>query len=543
MKNLKYFLLAGLLACTSFGCSNLEEKILDESLGGDLLTSPTAAAGLVASCYSRIRGTFNDQARIFCLQQHTTDETLGPTRGTDWDDNGIWRTLYQHNWDPQHGFIRDVFNELNAGLARTTVALNQLPTLTDGNKDLYIAEVRGLRAFFSYYMLDLFGIVPRRDPSKTPVDFTSDAEVLQGAEAVAFIAGELAAILPTLKEKGDVPYGRFNKAVAQAMLCKLHLNRGVYQDRYAATFQFAAADMDAVIANATAIISSNKYQLSTDYFAIFGKDNENNPEIILPVDLRPSNPDFGGNNRAMMTLHYNQRPRANFEPWNGFTTVADFYRKWDQTDPRFFKRNIPVGATSVKEADYAMNRGFLEGQQFGPVVEAGAFKKNAAGDLVIEALKDRPGNPLNYTVEIPINGATEPQGVRVLKFEPDPRGPEAWMGGTDIPIFRLADVYLMRAEARLRKNDNAGALADVNAVRTARGAKLLTGTLTLDMLYDERGFELYWESHRRQDMVRFGKFEAAKTHKPAVSAATRRVFSIPQQAIDANPNLRQNQGY
>lgn len=538
MKSLKYLFLGGLMV---FGCTDLKENVIDESLGSELLTSEKAAAGLTAAVYSSLRGNFGAQDLVFSLQQHTTDETMGPTRGTDWDDNGIWRTLYQHNWDAQHGFVRNVWNNLNSGIARATIALNQLPAQSDPNKDLYIAEVRAVRAFTSYVLLDLYGVVPTRDPSS--LDFTKDAGFLYGAEAVAFIKGELDAVIPQLKQKGEVAYGRFTKAAAQATLAKLHLNRGVYQDRYAASFNFAGADMDEVIKYCDGIINDGKYQLSDDYWSIFGVDNNTNSEIIFATDNRPSLGDgLGGNWRAMMTLHYNQRPRANFEPWNGFTTIADFYNKWDKNDPRFFKQNLPLAAGNVDEKDYKLNRGFLSGQQYGGILESGAFKKDASGKIIIDALKDRAGNPLNYTVEVPISGANEAQGVRVLKYEPDTRGPNADMGGTDIPIFRLADVYLMRAEAKLRKGDKAGAIADVNVVRKKRGATEITD-LTLDRMLDERGFELYWESHRRQDMIRFGKFEAPKAQKTGTTPAFRRVFSIPQAAIDANPNLRQNTGY
>jgi hypothetical protein len=108
----------------------------------------------------------------------------------------------------------------------------------------------------------------------------------------------------------------------------------------------------------------------------------------------------------------------------------------------------------------------------------------------------------------------------------------------------------MRAEAKLRKGDAAGALADVNALRAARvngtiKAPALT-SLTLDILFRERGFELYWEMQRRTDMVRFGKFEGTWTEKNSTDR-NKRVFPIPQTAIDGASNLpgylRQNPGY
>ena len=122
-------------------------------------------------------------------------------------------------------------------------------------------------------------------------------------------------------------------------------------------------------------------------------------------------------------------------------------------------------------------------------------------------------------------------------------------GEHDIVLLRLADVYLMRAEAKLRKGDAAGALADVNTVRASRTATLPAPPLTAvntDLLFRERGFEFYWEMVRRTDMIRFGKYEGTWTEKTSTDVK-KRIFPIPQTAIDGASNLVgylvQNAGY
>ena len=118
-------------------------------------------------------------------------------------------------------------------------------------------------------------------------------------------------------------------------------------------------------------------------------------------------------------------------------------------------------------------------------------------------------------------------------------------------MLRLADVYLMRAEAKLRSGDNAGALADVNTVRTSRTARpdqtpKAWSSITLETLFRERGFEFYWEMSRRTDQIRFGKYEDSWTSKTDADV-NHRLFPIPQAAIDGATNtpgyLEQNQGY
>ena len=117
--------------------------------------------------------------------------------------------------------------------------------------------------------------------------------------------------------------------------------------------------------------------------------------------------------------------------------------------------------------------------------------------------------------------------------------------------MRLAEIYLMRAEAKLRQGDEAGALADVNTVRTSRTARPeqtppALAALDLDILFRERGFELYWEGFRRGDQIRFGKYEDTWTEKTSTDVS-KRLFPIPQSAIDGASNVEgflvQNSGY
>jgi starch-binding outer membrane protein, SusD/RagB family len=531
MKKITWILFLSLIACT-----DLEEKILDETLGENLLTSPGAAESVVAPVYARLRGAFSDQARVFALQQHTSDETLGPTRGKDWDDNGIWRTLHQHNWDANHSYITETWNDLTQGIARANIALYQLENINPSNKEQLKAEVRFLRAFYSYYVLDFFGVLPTRDESS--LDFNVPPVILNASQAVDFIATELEAIIPVLPAKGDTPYGRVTKGAAQALAARLYLNKGTLLSANR-TPAFDDADMDKAISYANDVINSGDYALEDDYWSIFNVNNNTSSEPIFVVEQR-TDVDVGGHNFVMMTLHYNHRPKGDYEPWNGFTTIADFYNKWDQDDPRFRQVNTP-GPGEVPKTEYQLNRGFLEGQQYGPTVVDGKFEESG-NNYVISPLKDRSNNPLIYTVEVPINGANEAQGVRVLKYQPDPNGGANNRAGYDIVLIRLGEVYLNRAEAKARKGDFAGAREDIDIIRDARGADLLGADPTLDQILDERGFELYWEMHRRSDLIRFGKFEEAWTEKPASSAA-RRLFPIPQTAIDANPELKQNTGY
>jgi hypothetical protein len=168
--------------------------------------------------------------------------------------------------------------------------------------------------------------------------------------------------------------------------------------------------------------------------------------------------------------------------------------------------------------------------------------------------RNRPTLPVDFTekVDYSVEGSNYPSGYRVEKYEFSRKSASGRnFGEANIVIVRLADIYLMRAEAKLRKSgDAAGALADVNLVRASRTARTpappALSNMDLDLLFRERGFELYWEMLRRSDMIRFGKYEGTWTEKTDANPQ-KRIFPIPQTAIDAASNLPgylvQNPGY
>jgi hypothetical protein len=126
-------------------------------------------------------------------------------------------------------------------------------------------------------------------------------------------------------------------------------------------------------------------------------------------------------------------------------------------------------------------------------------------------------------------------GARVVKFEIKLGAKDNL--SNDFPIFRYADALLMKAEALLRQGKTGEAVSYVNEVR-ARAFETYTPltSITLDELLAERGREMFYEAHRRQDLIRFGKFNTTWWEKTNTDPA-RKTFPIPQWAIDSNPNL------
>lgn len=558
MKN-KYLLI--LLCFFVSACADLDEDVFDEVQVSDVEAlldnpSPEFLDNFVASAYAQLIPNFTERF-YFNLQESSADLSMTPTRlwldpsRSDWFDGGRYVALHKHEWDASERTVNDVWGLLQGGIAASLEILDAFDTPSALNNPELAprrAEVQGLLALYMWAILDLYGQVPYIDLA------SGENVVLTGPDAVSEIAGLLNAAIPNLRGKDASNSGHlFSRGAAQTLLARLHLNKAVYEDRYAGSFNFSSTDMNTVISTTTNLIDNEGYSLANDYFRLFDGDSDNNSatdELIFTVNCQAGLTC----NRAFTAMVMSQGQFAadagSFRGWNGFCTLPEFVDSWDTSDPRYFEENYPNEPGTIDPATYKLNRGIQVGVQHGPVpvgadgnpTEGGTFKKDANGQLVIEELKNflRDNQVIDYSKEVTFT-ANQWAGARVFKYEYDTPGPGRWDTNINPVIFRLADAYLMRAEARLRTGDSAGALADINTVRAARGTAPLE-SVDLDAMLDERAFEFYYEAQRRTDLVRFGKFGDAWTEKTA-SDASKRVFPIPLNALASSSNLQQNQGY
>jgi hypothetical protein len=543
-----YIKISSLLLLTGIaGCTKLNEKY-ESSFTSAQITASLGTTGttlLLQGAYTDIGTPFTGQDEVFSLEENTADECLVPTRGGDWDDNGVWRVLHNHTWDATHGQILQVFNNLNKLNFDATNVLQFGPTAEQA------AEARFLRALSLYYLLDLFNQFPVRNPGD---NLLNAPKVYSGDSAVLFIINELTTILPDLGPNNGM--NQANADAARVLLMKLYLNRGAYDARNAPTF--ADADMQQVITLGNQIITGGKYKYMSNYFDNFAVGNSASTEGIFAyanssgVSANNSGPDA----RWMMTFHYNeydgQAPNAG---WNGFSTISDFYNAFSLggttnytpadtiIDTRLGGRTTS-NATSYKIA--GIRPGFLVGQQ---------YDQNGV------ALKDRKGNALAFdptisSTMIETGSNLEVTGIRVDKYPPDFTNAAGQYyssnSGNWMMLMRYSEVVLMVAEANMRQAtpNNAAALTLINQLRTARGASAvasmpLVNTANVEdptTLLAERGRELYYESVRRTDLLRFGMYTQLWQYKPADDPHYE-IFPIPSQALAVDPNLKQNAGY
>ena len=224
-------------------------KKLNETVGGNLTTGQVtnnSSAELLRGVYASLAPTFTSYLDIFALSDMTTDEAIVPTRGNDWDDNGMWRLLHQHKWDPGHKTIRDCFKSLGGVVFAATDILQYNPNAQQK------AEARFLRAWAMYWLLDLFDQVPYREPGENIVQ---PAKVRKGIEALNYIISEINAVQADLPDD-PASTNKANKSAAKVLLMKCYLNKGVYADR--ANPSFDLLDMNKVISLADEIINGNK---------------------------------------------------------------------------------------------------------------------------------------------------------------------------------------------------------------------------------------------------------------------------------------------
>lgn len=501
--NLNY-LKKGLVAVSALsfiglaGCTDLEpfdqDSVFNEVVDGVVI--PGNATGLVEAAYNGL-DVFTNQDNVYSLFQHTSDELIPPTRGVDWGDNGVWRTLHAHTWDPTHSFVLQGWNDMNRRLFATQEIL--AAESTDAQK----ADARFLQGFYTWHVVDLFGSVPFRE-------FGEGADVLPRtiprAEAIDQAIGNIESAVSMLPSTGPGQNVVGSKAAAYNMLTRMYLNKAVYKaDNPAGPYSHSNDDLMKVVEYAD-LVTAEGYEFEDEYFSIF--EDGANSEAILYSNNGSSQ------NRYYMTLHYD----SPLSGWNGFTTIAELYDTFEADDPRLGFDATPDGSEFSGVAT-----GFLIGQQL-----------NDDGEAIIE---QRGQTPLVFTKDVPLAGANVKQGIRVIKYHPGRAGKYV--------IMRYAESQMNKAEALLRMGDNAGALAVINTMRAARGGSALGSIDEAEML-DERARELYWEGLRRTDQIRFGTFTGAEstwTGKPDQSDPTRVLFPIPQQAIDSNPNLEQNPGY
>lgn len=455
---------------------------------------------------------------LWYLQDLTTDEVIWSYE----NDEGT-AELQRNTWSASNPILLGMFSRTMAEVALVNEFLRQstpaklnsrgITNSTDvANINYYREEAKVLRAFAYYNLMDLFGKAPFITEND-PLNFSGPQ--YDRTQLFSFIETELNAAIPNLKAPRANEYGRLDQGFARMVLAKMYLNAEVYTgtNRYADC-----------ITQCSAIIAGG-YALKPNYLDNFKADNNTSEELIFTLQSDGVVTQSYGATTVMCngqvgSLEGNGISLFGVGGWGGALRLRkQFVQKFDGVAYDYDARKTMSGggARSLDISDISnKNQGYILGK-YSNISSTGM-----------------PGSNSTFV-------------------------------NTDFPLFRLADVYLMYAEAQMRNdgatngsstaNASSQSLTYINSLRERANdgnfANVTTGEVTLDFIIDERARELHWEAHRRQDLIRFAKYTGGSYNwawkgngvNGIAISPNLKLFPIPTQALASNPNLTQNTGY
>ncbi len=492
-----------------FSCTNLDETVYDTIPADKFGQKPAEINAIIAPIYKTLKNIWPGD--FFVVMEESGDMAITPTRvGGDWWDGGIHMEMKLHKWHARTGIISNAWNACTSGITTCNqiYATIEETAMDEDLKARTLAEIRGIRAFWYYMLIDNFGNAPLVADYKS----TELPEMSSRTQLFNFVMDELNEIKDVLREDvSSESYGKFTTGAVYTLLAKMYLNAGVWT---------GTPNWQGVI-DACDKVMSLDYIIEPNWKINFEVNNQVSKEIILPICFGKAD---GGNHLHYRTLHYLD-PIAlgmNIGTWNGISAQPGYVKQYDDTDQR-------------KSGSFLM----------------GAMTDPATGQVLVTA----HGRELIHTVDFNIIPGTEREGMWGEVHQEEGARANKWVfekglsssdQENDFAIFRLADVYLMKAEALLRLGqDNAEATRLINIIRE-RGfgnTEHNYEAATLDDLYLERRLELAWECYNRQDMIRFGTFLGPGYLRPQQSSEHLLLFPIPESAWQTNNKLVQNPGY
>jgi hypothetical protein len=387
--------------------------------------------------------------------------------------------------------------------------LQQSPVEFAGKNKIF-AEVKIARAFFYYRAIDWFGNIPISTDFK---DITLPVQHTR-AEVWDFVVKEITDNISLLDDAPTANnYGRTStKAMANMMLAKLYLNAQKWR---------GATKWDEAIAAADAVINTPGYSLPADYFSNFAVNNTSSKENIYVVPYDKTNTPGNILQIHCWTLHTLSQQTFGLIAftWDGYATLESFYNSYEQTDSRI--------------------KTWMVGPQY-----------SASGQpLMLSATRQLTYRPQIKALYNTTNPALLDDGVRFKKYAYESGLKDNESMSNDWVVFRYADALMTKAEALMRKNGNTATQQAVDLVNQVRARAFgdhshdfTVATLTMDTLLAELGREFAWEYHRRQDLIRFNKWNDAWFEKPAGNS-NQELYPLPTTVLNVNPNLHQNPGY
>lgn len=538
MKANKY-ILGSLLGLVSLvGCTDLDENIYHNRTTSNFYNTKEEVVSAVLRPYTHSGAVFTCQSRenAWRLNEFSADQLAWPQKGIHGYDDGKWIQLHYHTWNYRHNTIKDCWNLVFQGLGYCNSGIENIEArtassmgVTESEKLAYLAELKANRAYYYFNALNLWGNVPivkNVGEPQYPANNTRQ-------EVFNFVESELLSVLNDLPLMSKANSGRLTKAAAYAILADLYLNAEVFTGtpRWDDCITYCNKLMNGEGGSQLGVM-----KLDTDILTPFGNTN-----TVSSYE-----------NIFVMSYDYqNTTTRCN---WS-----SDFYH-FRQRYINGGDRNGNNGVVVIPSAYDAFADNDLRKKEW---MRIGPQYRYDIPDSIQEGSVEYSGKPLVFVKEIRLNktGGTESNmrtgeensGARFNKYREGVYGSTNFCSN-DWVLYRLTEIYYMKAEALMRKNGGVANQEVVTLINETRqraykaedwnAAKYTTSTLTMDEFLAEKGREFIFEGKRRPDLIRFGKFSAGSwwDHEPTTSKHLT-VYPIPYAQIAVNPNLVQNEGY
>lgn len=522
---------SALLLCLAASCTSLDVDVKSELTPDNFPNSEeqfVAASGVI---YTNFALGYADN--YWELSELSGDEAVLTANGGNWFDGGQYKDMHYHTWNKNNPLVENAWS----WLYKTINSCNQVYSLLEGAADSEakarsIAELRTMRAFCYYLLIDNFGDVPLvKSFGETVGSRNSRKEVFD------YVEEELLDALPDLSSVNDVTtYGRPTQLSAYAMLAKLYMNAEVFvgEKRY-----------DDAVSMCDKVIAFEKQGQTTltpnsSYLSMFNYDNGPDfKEILFAIPYDENNLKSFKPSRYSLSIYHPEFWGFKFTVSSCTRILPSFYDLFTQS------------ANDVREKQFLTGKQYLLDGSTPMVIQATKVQldnrytsddKDEVVDFHIEFTKDIEFRDIaNFDTGDDVKGRLV--GYRCNKY-PASSTQTGREQSNDFPVFRYADILLMKAEALLRGakvTNGETALYLVNRIRQRAGVDLWTN-VSLDELLQERAREFSMEAWRRNDLIRFGKFEDKWLVKTD-NDPRKRLFPIPQKEIDKNPALEQNPGY
>ncbi len=522
----------------SNSCTDLVNTSYNEILTDQFEPTEEDIVAIVGSAYGNWRNIMLLWNGYWRCQEVGADQIVIPARPNGWVDGGIFRRMHEHNFTTDDDNVYQTWDRTYAGISNCNRVIYQVESgflPLEETRNQVLGELKVLRASYYYILCDLYGNVPIVTDFNVPEGFLPQQSTRK--QVYDFIVKEITDNLPYLsKDNNMLTYGRFNEWAARTLLAKMYLNAEVYS---------GSPEWEKCIEQCNAVINSGKgYALEADQKSVFITENQFSKEIIFGLSIDEQyTKEWNQFDIHMQTLQPSSQATYNLEmtPWGGMCAIPQFINTFDPADKR-------------------LTNNFIMGQQF-----------SSKGDSLKCTMGSLTGKPLAFINEVPgVHSSQEIHGYRFGKFE-------IAMGSSNIlnndyPLFRYADVLMMKAECLLRTGKADEAASIVTQVRNrafanktkavVTGAQLQEGScydyglrntlnttqeggvdIQFGRFLDELGWEFNQEGRRRQDMVRFGVYTRKSWFSHVPKGDHWALYPIPRGRLETNSNLKQNPGY